>query len=137
MKRDLATSTAIASAPRIGSVARRTLRIVPARWHGILDYGAAAALLGAPFALGLSAGPRALSVAAGGLLVAYSLLTDYALSLAKVFAVRTHLAFDLTAGVVLLAAPFVFGFDGIARAYFAVMGLGVFGAVAATNPDAE
>jgi len=110
-------------------------RFVPAGWHGALDYGAAAALMAAPSLIGLSPGARAVSMAAGIVLVVYSLLTDYALGVARALSVRMHLAFDCAAGVGLLAAPFLLGTDGPATTYFTVMALGVFAAVAVTNPD--
>lgn len=117
-----------------------TFRVLSPRWHGLLDFGAAAALLVAPFLIGLgSTAPDALglSLAAGAALIVYSLLTDYDFSVASLISIRTHLALDVAAGVALLVAPLLFGFEGAARAYFLVMGLGVLGVVAVTNPAPE
>lgn len=127
----------IASKPVAKATQASQLRFVPSEWHGVLDYGAAAALIIAPFALGLSSGALSLSVAAGVLLFGYSLVSDYKFSIARLISIRTHLGLDLAAGVALLAAPFALGFDEVARIYFLVMGLGVFGAVAATNPKPQ
>lgn len=115
----------------------RARRFVRGRWHGLLDYGAAATLLLAPVILDLPSRAGAVSLLAGALLSAYSLCTDYALGLVRVLSLRAHLALDLAAGVALLSAPFALDLGGLGRAYLLVMGLGVFVAVAVTDTDFE
>lgn len=112
------------------------IRFINPKIHGILDYVAAVNLIVFPFLLNLGASsPIALwfSVGAGVGLVIYSLFTDYAFSVSKAVPFKLHLLFDLTAGAAFIAAIFVFGFEGLVAAYYAVMGLGVFALVAVTN----
>ena len=103
--------------------------------HGALDYIAALALIAIPFLLGFEGLALWLSVAGGVGLIAYSLLTDYALSVAKVLPFDFHIIFDSLAAVVFIAAPFVFGFTGIVQIYYIVMGLGVLVVVAFSSKD--
>ena len=113
------------------------IRFVTPTIHGLLDYAAGAVLIIAPFVLGLQAiSPLAhwLSVIAGAGLIVYSSLTDYSYSVAKLVPFKVHLVFDLVAGIVFVAAPFLFGFSGVTMIYYIVMGLGVFLLIAVTNP---
>lgn len=104
------------------------MQFLDARLHGLLDYVAAAALIAAPFILGLEAhGPVAmwLSVGGGAGLILYSLLTDYGLGVVPVIPFRLHLLLDLGAAVAFIAAIFIFSFTGLAAIYYAVMAGGV------------
>lgn len=101
--------------------------------HGALDYIAALTLIVAPFILGLEGLALGLSVAAGVGLIAYSLLTDYLYSIAKVIPFKLHIIFDTLAAVVFIIAPFLFGFTGIALIYYLVMGFGVLAVVFVTQ----
>tara|TARA_R110002111_G_scaffold11662_11_gene35755 strand:+ start:77 stop:463 length:387 start_codon:yes stop_codon:yes gene_type:complete len=108
--------------------------------HGILDYIAASVLIVAPVILNLGdVSPLAywLSIVAGGLLILYSLLTDYAFSISKVIPFKVHLGFDLSAGVIFVIWPFIFGFSGLAMMYYVVMGLGIMLVVAVTEPESH
>ena len=116
------------------------MRILNPAVHGILDYVAAAALIAAPFVLGLGeAGPVAmyLSVIGGVGLIVYSLLTDYAYSAAKLIPFKTHLVLDSLAGLLFIVVPFALGFEGVAKIYYIVMGVGVLIVVALTNATAD
>lgn len=104
------------------------MQFLDARLHGILDYLAALALIIAPFVLGLDQfGPVAmwLSVAGGGGLILYSLLTDYTFGAASIIPYRVHLTLDLAAAIAFIAAIFIFGFTGLAAIYYTVMAVGV------------
>ena len=116
------------------------IRFVNPRIHGVLDYVAAAGLIVYPILLDLGAfSSMALwfSIAAGVGLIVYSLLTDYAFSVSNTLSFRMHLTLDVIAGVAFIAAIFLFGFEGLAAAYYAVMGLGVFALVAVTDPGLD
>jgi hypothetical protein len=98
-----------------------SIRFVNVFQHGILDYVAAISLITVPFILNFQAtSPLSLwlSVAAGMLLIAYSLVTDYGLSLVKWIPYNIHLILDALAGLAFLIAPFVFGFEGLIRWYY-------------------
>ena len=113
-----------------------SIRFLSPTVHGIFDYLAALALIAAPFVLGLGKiSPLVywLSVIAGAVLIFYSLLTNYSYSLAKVIPFKVHLVFDLIAGIVFVAAPFVLGLVGLAKLYCLVMGIGVILVVAVTK----
>ena len=67
----------------------------------------------------------------------YSLLTDYAFSVSGSVPFKLHLVLDVVAGAAFIAAIFIFDFQGLAAAYYAVMGAGVFALVAVTNTGEE
>lgn len=113
------------------------MRFINNQVHGALDYIVAITLIAAPFVLGFAAiNPIGhwLSVAAGVGLFIYSLLTGYSLSLQKLIPYGVHLVFDFLAGVVFVAAPFLFGFEGLMQLYYLVMGGAVIVVVALSDP---
>lgn len=113
-------------------------RFITPTYHGVLDYIAAFVLLVAPVFLKLeTVSPFAywLSVVTGILLVLYSLFTDYESSMSKVIPFKVHLLFDLSAGLIFLVWPFLFGFTGIAMLYYLVMGITIITVVTVTEPE--
>jgi hypothetical protein len=106
-----------------------TLRFIPSRVHGIVDYVLAVALMAAPNVFGFAGEggavewlPRLLGVVVLG----QSLLTDYELGPIKVIPLPVHLALDAVVGLMLLAGPFVYGFfDGPAYLWAPHMALGL------------
>ena len=108
--------------------------------HGLLDYAAAAGLIVLPFLLDLgAAAPLAqwLSVAGGIGLIAYSLATDYAFGVFRVLPFRAHLMLDIAAAVVVIAAPFVFGWKGLVLGYYLFMASGVLAVVALSTAERD
>lgn len=115
-------------------------RFITPNLHGVLDYGAAMALIVLPFVLGLaeqSLVAHVVSVVAGVGLIAYSLLTDYALSAVSLFSFRIHLLLDMGAAIAFLILPFILGFSGIVLGYYLVMGAGVIVVVALSQTGAQ
>lgn len=113
------------------------IRFLPSSIHNILDYMAALVLVVAPVILKFDqVSPFAywLSIVAGIALILYSLLTDYEFSIKKWIPFETHLISDLSIGVIFLVWPFIFGFSGLAFAYYIVMGLSLLLVVAVTKP---
>lgn len=113
------------------------MRFINNQLHGALDYIVAVTLIVVPFVLGfMTIDPIGhwLSVAAGAGLFVYSLLTGYSLGLRKLIPYGVHLVFDFVAGVVFVAAPFIFGFDGLMRSYYLVMGVAVIIVVLLSDP---
>ena len=101
----------------------------------------AAALLGLGHAVSQLVGIRSfalifLGTAVSGALV-YSLITDYSTSVQKVLPFAVHLMFDFAAALALVAAPFLFGFDDIARYFYLTIGVAVIAVVLVTSPDIE
>lgn len=101
------------------------MKILTPKIHGWLDYVAAIALIGVPFAIGLSELALWFSVAAGSGLILYSLITDYSASVAKLIPFGVHLWLDGAAAIAFIVAPFVFGWTGAVMTYYVVMGVGV------------
>lgn len=89
-----------------------SLRLIPTRVHGMLDYLTGGTLLATPELFGLKEVP---SVAlafrlTGGGAAAYSLLTDYELGLVTLLPMPAHLALDAASGALLASSSWLFGF---------------------------
>jgi hypothetical protein len=94
------------------------MRFIPTRVHGFLDYIVGVALIAAPWIFQFSDNTAAtvVPVVLGIGLILYSLLTDYELGVFRVLPMAMHNLFDIAAGIVLIASPWVFGFaDGDAN----------------------
>jgi hypothetical protein len=112
------------------------MRLLTPRVHGILDYAAVVVLILAPFWLRFDETnvlALYISEVLGLGLLLYSLMTDYTYSISGAISFKIHLVFDAVAGSGSIAAPFVFGFEGSARIYYIVMGVGVLIVVALTD----
>ena len=113
------------------------MRFIGNRFHGLLDYAVALSIIVLPFVLGFQYIDKIghwLSVGAGVGLLIYSLLTGYSLSLQKLIPYKLHLMFDLAAGIVFLAAPFIFGFNGQMKLYYLIVGAAVVLVVILSDP---
>ena len=87
------------------------MRILPTRWHGLLDYLVAILLIALPEIVRLPAGfPRYVPVALGIITVLYSLITSYEWGLMRMIPMRAHLVLDLLNGLLLAVSPWLFGF---------------------------
>ena len=90
-----------------------SLRVLPTRIHGGLDYIVGIVLILAPTIFGFSSMggaqvwlPRALGV----VLIVYSIFTNYEFGLVKMLDMRYHLVIDFLAALLLAASPWLFGF---------------------------
>ena len=104
------------------------MRFIPTRLHAPLDYVVGAALIAAPWIFQFSdvTAATVISIVLGIGLIAYSLVTDYELGVWKVAPMAVHNLFDIAAGALLAASPWIFGFadDGAnVWAPFVVVGL--------------
>ena len=104
------------------------MRFIPTKLHAPLDYIVGATLIAAPWIFQFSddGAPTAISVVLGIGLIAYSLFTDYELGVWKVAPMAVHNLFDIAAGALLAASPWIFGFadDGAnVLALFVVVGV--------------
>ena len=63
----------------------------------------------------------------------YSLLTDYSAGIRNLISWQAHLTLDAVAAVALLVAPFLLGFEGIARGFYVTVGLSVLAVVATSQ----
>lgn len=113
------------------------MRFIPANFHGFLDYAVALTLVAGPLLLGFEGIALYLGIAGGIGLFLYSLITDYSTSVQNVLPFSVHLIFDFVAALALVAAPFLFQFDDLARYFYLVIGVSVIAVVLVTSPDTE
>ena len=84
---------------------------LPTRIHGMLDYMVGALLIALPFLLGFGGGAQTwVPVALGAAAIVYSLFTDYELGVWRTVPMSVHNLFDVAAGALLAASPWIFGF---------------------------
>jgi hypothetical protein len=108
--------------------------------HGALDYAVASVLIGTPLVLrfsDVSVAAAVISIAAGGGLFVYSMLTAYSAGVRAVIPFRVHLTLDASAAVTLLFVPFLFGFAGTPRVFYLLIGTAVIAVVACTRVEEE
>lgn len=88
------------------------MRFIPTRLHAPLDYIVGVALIAAPWLFQFSESTTAtvVTVVLGIGLIVYSLFTDYELGVWRIFPMSVHNLFDIAAGAVLAASPWIFGF---------------------------
>ena len=101
------------------------MRVIPTRIHGMLDYLWGAALIASPYLFGFSGDFVATTIASvfGLGAIAYSLVTDYELGVARLVPMGLHLALDAAAGGLLALLPIFLRLDGQAAWTFALFGL--------------
>jgi hypothetical protein len=99
---------------------------VPAFVHGLLEYVAGALLIGAPFLFSFDAdAATAAAIVAGVLVLIVTASSALPTGLIRSIPVQAHVVLDYLLAVLLIAAPFLFGFsgDGTATAFFIVVGV--------------
>ena len=90
-----------------------SMKFIPTKVHGILDYVVAVALIFAPMIFGFSevgGAAVAIPVILGIGLFLYSLFTKYEWGAVKVLGMPYHLMIDFIAATLLAVSPFLFGF---------------------------
>lgn len=112
------------------------MRFVPTRFHGVIDYLAAGALIAAPILVGVTKKDARiwLPVALGIGTIAYSAMTDYELGVVRLIPMPVHLALDAANGALLAASPWLFGFADEVYTPHLAFGLFEIGASLLTNP---
>jgi hypothetical protein len=99
---------------------------VPFALHGLLEYGAAALCIVAPFVFGFDSGSAtAASIVTGVVLLVIAATTDGPTSLVDSLPLAVHVLVDYALAAVLIAAPFLFGFSDETEptAFFIVLGV--------------
>jgi hypothetical protein len=100
---------------------------IPRFAHGAIEYAIGVLLIAAPFLFNFKASAAvAVSIVAGVLVLVAAASSDGPTSLVNSVPVSAHLLFDVGLAAVLLAAPFLFGFNGESAptAFFIVLGVG-------------
>lgn len=117
--------------------------MISIRVHNILDYIIGAALVLCPYLFGFAHTMFAHSVfqLLGVVLILYSLLTEYPISIAKIIPLSMHMTFDVVTGIFLISAPFIYNYRSeLSAAQYAlhwVLGLGAIALVAFTRKAAR
>jgi general stress protein CsbA len=115
------------------------MRFIPTRTHGVIDYAMGALLIVVPYILGFADGTAAqwIPQVLGAALIGASLLTDYELGVVRMIPMPVHLFLDITAGILLAASPWLFGFAD--RVYWPHLILGLLeigaGLMTRTRPE--
>ena len=83
------------------------------RVHGWIDYGIGALSIASPWLFGFAdtGEARGVAIAAGVFLIAYSLLTNYELGVARAVQIPAHLWLDGLLGLLLAISPWLLDFD--------------------------
>ncbi|MDT0643499.1 SPW repeat protein [Zunongwangia sp. F363] len=91
--------------------------------HGILDYMMGVLLIISPWIFNLPEGAATiLPIVLGAGTILYSLLTVYELGAYGLIPMPVHLTIDILAGVLLIAAPWIFGFSDRVYLPFVILG---------------
>lgn len=100
---------------------------VPLRFHALIEPVAGLLLIAAPWIFGFSDVDSAttLSVVAGIAVLLTGMSTRWRWSLVKLIPLRTHFMMDVGIGILLVAAPWIFGFgdEGGAARFFVIAGI--------------
>lgn len=98
--------------------------MIDTKTHGYLDYLMGVVLIVLPFILDFPDGAATtLPIVLGAGTIVYSLLTNYELGAKKVLSMKAHLGIDLVAGLLLIAAPWIFGFADEVFWPFVILGV--------------
>ncbi|MEZ5899277.1 MAG: hypothetical protein R3D51_07250 [Hyphomicrobiaceae bacterium] len=104
------------------------MRFVTRTMHAYLDYPVALSLMALPFVLGLGMSnplARWLAVGTGVAALILTLFTDHELGVIRVLPYWFHLLVDISVGLLFIAAPIVFGFEGLDAFYYLANGAAV------------
>src|SRR5438309_10728409 len=104
---------------------------ITTRVHGVLDYLTAGLLHALPYWGDWSPTARHVAEGSASASAAYSLMTDYELSAAKLVPMKAHLAMDAISGIALVAAAFALVDEEDRPARTALAAVGVFEIAAA------
>lgn len=99
---------------------------IPAFVHGLIEYAAGALLVAAPFLFAFDSDTAtAVSIVAGVAVLIIAASTAMSTGLIKSIPVPAHVILDYALAILLIASPFLFGFDddGTATAFFIVLGV--------------
>lgn len=87
-------------------------RVISTKMHGVLDYLMGAGLIGfGSFLKTNSRAAKVVPIVLGASTIAYSLITDYELSIKRMLSMKTHLGIDAGSALFLAAAPLAFKFS--------------------------
>ena len=102
--------------------------IINEKVHGIIDYLVVVFLWLSPTLFGLSEYVSMLTYGLGGIHLVLTAITDSPLGIVKVLPLTIHGYVEVAAAVVIMVAPWLFGFadDATGRWFYIIFGLAVF-----------
>lgn len=108
--------------------------MISTKIHGYIDYMMGLLLIVSPWLFNFPGGAATtFPIVLGAGTIVYSLMTDYELGLLKVLSMKVHLGIDLMAGILLIAAPWLFGFADEVFWPFVILGILEIGASLTTE----
>lgn len=108
--------------------------MIDTKTHGYIDYLMGILLIILPFILDFPDGSATtLPIVLGAGTIVYSLLTNYELGAKRLLSMKAHLGIDLVAGLLLIAAPWIFGFADVVFWPFVILGVLEVGAAVLTK----
>jgi SPW repeat len=114
---------------------------LPLRFHAMIEPFAAILLVAAPWIFGFSDvdDAKILSIVIGVAVLLTGMSTRWRWSLVKLIPLRTHFFMDVGIGILLIAAPWIFGFgdEGGAARFFVIAGVLELGTALMTRWDAR
>ncbi len=115
---------------------RSRIQFIPTRIHGLLDFAAGMLLLGSPWFFQFDHGSAEtwVPILLGSSVMLYSLFTDYEWSVSRTIPMPIHLLLDVTGGLLLAAAPWLFGFAHAVQLPHVLIGLGEVAVALLTSP---
>lgn len=87
--------------------------IISLKVHGVLDYAAGLVITFSPWLFGfagLGGAPLYVPLLLGSMQLVMAIFSNHSLGFIKVLPMQLHLVIDMIAGVILIAAPWVYGF---------------------------
>lgn len=99
------------------------MNLLPASFHRSLDMLAIIVFLAAPILLGLSGVPAMLSYALAAIHLIVTLATKFPDTGHRILSLRMHGGIELAVGVILIALPWVAGWDSTSRNYYVTVGV--------------
>lgn len=99
--------------------------MIPTRIHGYMDYACGLLLIFSPWIVGLPlVGPETwIPVSFGGILLLYSLFTNYGAGVFRMIPMPVHLTLDGIGGAFLALSPWVLGFSDTVWVFHFTFGL--------------
>jgi hypothetical protein len=94
--------------------------------HGVVEYAAAVLFVAAPFLFGFDAeAATAASIVLGVIVLVVTASSDFPTGLARTIPIPIHAVLDFVTAGFLIAAPFLFGFqgEGAPTAFFIIVGI--------------
>lgn len=99
------------------------MKVLGPRAHRALDFSTVVVFALAPFVLGFGGSPAYLSITLASVHLIMTLATRFEAGAPGPVALSLHGTVELVVGVALLILPFVLGWAGAARFFFATMGV--------------